>query len=59
MVWPGHSNFKLSPKRKNNFRWLPTPRMPRLVARLANLGYTLDDVIVENQFLNSIFDVPC
>jgi hypothetical protein len=58
MLWPGHSNFKSSPKCKNNFGWLPTTRMPGLVASLANLAKTLDDVIVENQFLISIFYVP-
>jgi hypothetical protein len=57
MIWPGHSNFKSSPKSKNNFGWLPTTRMPRLVARLTNLAYMLDDIIVNNQFLILIFDV--
>ncbi len=38
MLWPGHSNFKSSPKGKNNFGWLPMARMPSLVARLMNLA---------------------
>jgi hypothetical protein len=38
MLWPGHSNFKSSPKCKNNFGWLLMTRMPRLIARLANLA---------------------
>jgi hypothetical protein len=33
-------------------------RMPRLVARLKNLAWMLDDVIVNNQFLIWILDVP-
>ncbi len=38
MLWPSHSNIKLSPKRKNNVEWLPMTRTPRLVARLTNLA---------------------
>jgi hypothetical protein len=31
ILWPSHSNFKSSSKRKNNFGWLFMTRMPRLV----------------------------
>jgi hypothetical protein len=38
LLWPGNSNFKVSPKRKNNFGGLSIIIMPRLVARLGNLA---------------------
>jgi hypothetical protein len=55
VLWPGHSNFKLSPKCKKYFGWLLKTRMPRRKARCANLAQTLSDVIVKNQCLISIF----
>ncbi len=56
MLWPGHSNFKLNQKSKNNFVWLPTTRMPRVVARLANLPLK-DKILIWQNMLYRVLDM--
>ncbi len=65
MLWPGHSNFKLSPKHKYNFGWLLNDEDAHHMDSIlnleldSNLAQTQADVIVKNQCLISKFDSPC